>query len=127
MLIRFLANAAALAVATFLVPGISLTASSTEDQVFAILVVAVIFGLVNALVKPFFKFVTAPIILLTLGLFLIVVNGALLLLTSWVAAQIGIGWQVVDYGSALIGAVIVSAVSFILNAFFDNNREEIHQ
>lgn len=127
MVIRFFANAAAIALATVLLPGISLTARTTQDQVIAILIVAVIFGLVNAVVKPFFKFVTAPVILITLGLFLLVVNAALLLLTSWLAAQIGIGWHVADFWSAVFGALIVSIVSFVLNAFFGDKKEEEHR
>lgn len=127
MLIRFLANAAALAVATLLVPGISLTAQTTEDKVIAILLIAIIFGVVNALVKPFFKFVTAPLVLITLGLFILVVNAALLLLTSWLATHLGVGWHVSDFWSAVLGALIVSAVSFLVNASFNNNGEESHQ
>ncbi len=127
MVIRFFANAAAIGLATLLLPGISLTSSNTQDQVIAILIVAVIFGLVNAVVKPFFKFVTAPVILITLGVFLLVVNAALLLLTSWVAEQIGIGWRVTDFWSAVFGALIVSTVSFVLNAFFGGKKEEEHR
>ncbi|WP_028707725.1 phage holin family protein [Propionicicella superfundia] len=127
MLTRFLANAAALAVATLLVPGISAGGTTNADKVFAILLVAVIFGVVNALVKPFFTFVTAPLVLVTLGIFLLVVNAALLMLTSWLAGYLQIGWHVDDFWSAVLGALIVSTVSFIVNAFLDNNREETHQ
>lgn len=127
MVIRFLANAAAIALATLLLPGISLTARDTQSQIIAILIVAVIFGVVNAIVKPFFKFVTAPIILITLGLFLLVVNAALLLLTSWLASQIGIGWHVADFWSAVFGGLIVSTVSFMFNAFFGDKKEEEHR
>lgn len=127
MVIRFLANAAAIALATLLLPGISLTARDTQSQIIAILIVAVIFGVVNAIVKPFFKFVTAPIILITLGLFLLVVNTALLLLTSWLASQISIGWHVADFWSAVFGGLIVSTVSFMFNAFFGDKKEEEHR
>lgn len=127
MVIRFLANAAAIALATLLLPGISLTARDTQSQIIAILIVAVIFGVVNAIVEPFFKFVTAPIILITLGLFLLVVNAALLLLTSWLASQISIGWHVADFWSAVFGGLIVSTVSFMFNAFFGDKKEEEHR
>lgn len=116
-LLRLLANAAALAVATWLLAGIRLTAAGTGDKVLVLLVVALIFGVVNAIVKPVFTAVTACIVLLTLGLFLLVINALMLLLTSWLATRIGVGWHVDDFWSALLGAVIVSVVSFVLNAF----------
>jgi putative membrane protein len=117
LILRLLANAAALAVATFLLSGITLTAPSTERKVLALLLVALIFGIVNAVLKPIFTFFTAPLVLLTLGLFLIVINALLLLLTSWLADQLGIGWSVTGFWTAVIGSIIVSIVSFVLNAF----------
>ena len=115
--LRLVANAAALAVATWLLAGIRLTAQGTGDQVLVLLVVALVFGLVNAVVKPVFTAVTACIVLLTLGLFLLVVNALMLLLTSWLAGIVGVGWHVDGFWSALVGSVIVSVVSFRLNAF----------
>jgi len=115
--LRLVANAAALAVATWLLAGIRLTAQGTGDQVLVLLVVALVFGLVNAVVKPVFTAVTACIVLLTLGLFLLVVNALMLLLTSWLAGIVGVGWHVDGFWSALVGSVIVSVVSFLLNAF----------
>ena len=122
-LFRLLANATALAVATFLLSGITLTASSTRDKIIALLIVAFIFGVLNAVVKPIFKFVTAPAVLLTLGLFLIVINGCMLLLTSWVAGKVDLGWHVDGFLTALAGALIVSIVSFMLNAFVPDRDE----
>ncbi len=122
-LFRLLANATALAVATFLLSGITLTASSTRDKILALLLVALIFGVLNAVVKPIFKFVTAPAVLLTLGLFLIVINGCMLLLTSWVAGKVDLGWHVGGFLTALAGALIVSIVSFMLNAFVPDRDE----
>ena len=118
MLIRILASAVAITVATFLVPGVSLTAGSTQAKVIAMLCVAIIFGIVNAVVKPLFELVTAPLILITLGLFLLVINTVLMLLTSWVAGQLHLGWHVAGWGPAFWGALIVSIVSFALHAFF---------
>lgn len=126
MLVRFLANAAAIAIATWLIPGIKLIDAQPQDQVLTVLAVAVIFGLVNSLVKPLFKFAAAPLVLLSLGLFLMVINGVLMLLTSWLAGQLGLGWKVDDFGSAFLGALLVSVVSFVFNAFF-NNRGEVHR
>jgi len=124
MLIRFLASAVAISVATFLVPGVSLTAGSTQAKVIAMLCVAVIFGIINAVVKPLFELVTAPLILITLGLFLLVINTVLMMLTSWIAGQLGLGWHVANWGAAFWGALIVSIVSFILHAFFGNKGKQ---
>ena len=126
MLVRFLASAAALAVATWLLPGIVLADGDLGSRSITLLLVAAIFGVVNSLVKPLFKFVSAPLILITLGLFLLVINAALLLLVSWLAGELNLGWSVSDWGSAVWGGLIVSIVSFILNAFF-NKRGENHR
>jgi putative membrane protein len=122
-LLRLVANAAALAVATWLLSGIQLTAQGTGDKVLVLLVVALIFGIVNAVVKPVFTAVTACVVLLTLGLFLLVINALMLLLTSWIASRIGIGWYVDGFWTALLGAVVVSVVSFVLNAFFPDRNQ----
>jgi putative membrane protein len=124
MLIRFLASAVALSVATFLVPGISLTAGSTQSKVIAMLCVAVVFGVVNTVVKPLFELVTAPLILITVGLFLLVINTLLMMLTSWIAGQLGIGWSVSGWTAAFWGALLVSVVSFVLHAFFGSKGRE---
>jgi putative membrane protein len=116
-ILRLLANAAALAVATWLLSGITLNTPTTSRKILALLIVALIFGVLNALVKPVFKFVTAPLVLLTLGLFLIVINACIMLLTSWVADKVDLGWHVDGFWTAVFGAVIVSIVSFLLSAF----------
>ena len=123
LILRLLVNAAALAVATFLLSGISLTAPTTQGRVVTLLVVALIFGVLNAVVRPLFKLVTLPLLLLTLGLFLLVINALMLLLTSWVASRIGIGWYVDGFWTALLGSIIVSVVSFVLNAFLPERNQ----
>jgi len=122
-LLRLVANAAALAVATWLLAGIQLTAVGTGDKVIVLLVVALIFGVVNAVVKPIFTLVTACAVLLTLGLFLLVINALMLLLTSWLATKIGVGWYVDGFWTALLGSIIVSVVSFVLNAFLPDRNQ----
>ncbi|MBA8793523.1 putative membrane protein [Friedmanniella endophytica] len=122
-ILRLLANAAALGVATWLLDGISLTATTTEGKIVALLVVALIFGIVNAVVKPVFKLVTAPVVLLTLGIFLLVINALMLLLTSWLSNLVGLGWHVEGFWTAVLGAIIVSVVSFVLNAFVPDRDE----
>ena len=118
MILRFLVSALALGVATWALDGIWLdTNGPLANAAVTLLIVAAIFGLVNAFVKPLFIFVTSPLLLVTLGLFLLVINAALLMLTSWVCAQLGVGWGVNGWWSALWGAIIVSIVSFLLNSF----------
>lgn len=122
-LLRLVANAAALALATWLLAGIRLTAAGTGDKVLVLLVVALVFGVVNAVVKPVFTAATACLVLLTLGLFLLVVNALMLLLTSWVATRIGVGWSVDGFWTALLGSIVVSVVSFVLNAFVPDRNQ----
>ncbi|HZA30753.1 MAG TPA: phage holin family protein [Propionibacteriaceae bacterium] len=116
-LLRILANAAALAVATFLLSGITLTSDTMGSKTITLLVVALIFGIVNAIVKPILAFFSIPLLLLTLGLFLLVINACMLLLTSWLAGKFGLGFEVDGFWVAMIGAIIVSIVSFLVNAF----------
>jgi putative membrane protein len=123
VLVRFLASAAALAVATWLLPGITLADGDDWNRAMTMLIVAAIFGVVNSVIKPLFKFVTAPLIFLSLGLFLLVINALLLQLVSWAAGEFGLGWHVDDWASAFWGALIVSIVSFVLNAFFKKSEE----
>jgi putative membrane protein len=122
-LLRLLVNAAALAVATWLISGITLTGTDTTDRVISLLIVALIFGVINAILKPIFKLVTLPLVLLTLGLFLIVINALLLMLTSWLSGEFGLGWTVDGFWPAVWGSVIISIVSFLLNAFVPDKNE----
>jgi putative membrane protein len=115
--LRLIASAAALAIATWILSDITLTASSTLREVLVLLVVALIFGVLNAIIKPILTFLSIPLLLITLGLFLLVINACMLLLTSWLAGLLDIGWHVEGFWTAVIGALIVSIVSFVLNAF----------
>ena len=110
LLLRWIAAAAAVAVAAYFVPGIHLP----RDPV-AVLMVAGILGLVNAVVRPILKMLSCGVIVLTLGLFLLVINAAMLLLAAWIARQVGIGFEVDGFGPALIGSVVISLVSFVLS------------
>ena len=112
-LIRFLINAAALGVAAWLLPGIRV------DNLQALLVAALIFGLVNAIVKPAIAFVTCPLIVLTLGLFTLVLNALMMGITSWIAERVDVGFHVDDFLTALLGAIIVSIVSWALSQVTD--------
>ncbi len=123
-LLRLVANMAALAVATWIFSGISLSGSDTTSKVLTLLVVALIFGVLNAILKPIFQIVTIPLVLLTLGLFLIVINALMLLLTSWLAGLLNVGWQVDGFWTAVGGAIVVSIVSFIVNGILGTDRHE---
>jgi putative membrane protein len=116
-ILRLVVNAAALAVATWILSGISITSSSMTRKIITLLIVALIFGILNAIIKPIFALFTAPIILFTLGLFLIVINACMLLLTSWLAGLFNLDWNVDGFWTAVLGAIIISIVSFILNVF----------
>jgi putative membrane protein len=127
LLIRAVLTAAALAAATWLVPGIQLTAGSTASKVGTLLVVAVIFGLVNAVLKPIIKIVGCLFYILTLGLIALVVNGLLLWLASWVAGKLSLPFHITGFWAAFWGALIVSVVGWLLGVLvpdrFDEPRE----
>ncbi|MFG1700438.1 phage holin family protein [Nonomuraea sp. NPDC049309] len=118
-IIRTLAAAVALWVAIQLLDGIEVDAPTNSAKYWGVLVlVALIFGLVNAIVKPIVKALGCAIIVLTLGLFLLVINAAMLLLTSWIAGELGIPFHVDNfYPAAFWGAIIISVVSWLLSAF----------
>ena len=82
------------------------------------------FGILNAIIKPIFQLVTIPLVLLTLGLFLIVINACMLLLTSWLAGMFNLGWNVDGFWTALFGGIIVSIVSFVLNVFIPEKEDK---
>jgi putative membrane protein len=114
-LIRVLASAAALAVATAVVPGIELTTGSVTSKVLTLLGVALIFGVINAVLKPIVKIVGCLFYILTLGLIALVVNALLLWLTSWLAGKLNLPWHVTGFWPAFWGALIVSVVSWLLS------------
>lgn len=114
-LIKTLANAGALAVAIWLLSGITLTGGDTGRKTFTLVLVALIFGLVNFVVKPIVKLLALPVLILTLGLFTLVINALMLMLTSWLADKLDLSFHVDGFGVALIGGLIVSVVSWALN------------
>ena len=120
LLIRWVIASLALFVAALLVPGIRV--EGTAWIVYA--AVAVILGLINAVVRPFLKLLTCPLIMLTLGLFVLVINGVALALSAWIANQLSIGFYVDGFWSALFGALIVSIVTVILSAFLKDEERE---
>ncbi|MFI6765698.1 phage holin family protein [Streptomyces sp. NPDC050355] len=114
-LVKTIANAAALAVAIWLLKDITLTGENTGRQVLTLILVALIFGLVNFLVKPLVKLLSFPLFILTLGLITLVVNALMLLLTSWLAGKVDLAFHVNGFWTALLGGVIISIVSWAMH------------
>ena len=124
-LLRVLASAAALAVATAVVPGIELQAASLTSRILTLVGVALIFGVVNAVIKPIVKIVGCIFYVLTLGLIGLVVNGLLLWLTSWVAGKLNLPFHVTGFWPAFWGAIIVGVVSWLLGILIsDRDKPE---
>ena len=111
-LIHWAIVAAALWVAAYLIPGVIVQSGT------ALLVAAIVLGLVNALVRPVLTILTLPITILTLGLFYLVVNG----IAFGLAAAIVPGFDVAGFGSAILGALVVSLISWVLSGLFTSKR-----
>jgi putative membrane protein len=111
-LVRLFVNAAALWVATRLVPGVTYSGGWLP-----FLGVALVFGVVNAFIRPVAKVLTFPLIIVTLGIFALVVNGLMLWLTSSLAEALELGFHVSGFWSAFWGALVVSIVSTVLSMF----------
>ena len=109
-LVRWLVNAAALWVATRIVSGVTFTGGWAP-----FLGVALVFGVVNAFIRPIAKFLAFPLIILTLGIFSFVVNGLMLWLTGALSAALDLGFHVSGFQAAFFGALVVSLVSTLLS------------
>lgn len=114
-LVKTIANAAALGVAIWLLQDITLTGENTGKKTLTLILVALLFGLVNFLVKPIVKLLTLPLFILTLGLITLVINALMLLLTSWLADQFDLNFHVEGFWTAVLGGLIISVVSWALN------------
>jgi putative membrane protein len=110
LIIRLIINALALWLATRLVDGISF-----DGQIAFLFVVALVFGAVNTIVKPILMVLTFPFLIVTLGLFLLVLNAAMLWLTGAISDAAGLGFHVSSFKAAFIGGLVVSVVSFVLS------------
>ncbi|QEV19035.1 phage holin family protein [Streptomyces alboniger] len=121
--VKTIANAAALAVAVWLLDKITLTGDSTGKEVGTLIVVALLFGLVNFLVKPVVKVLTFPLFILTLGLITLVVNALMLLLTSWLADKFDVSFHVEGFWTAVLGGLIISIVSWAMNVVLPDDKD----
>lgn len=131
-IVRVIVNALALAAAAWLLPGISVgstaasqaTGNDSVGTVLAYLFIGLIFGIVNAVVRPIIRFLSVPITCLTLGLFAIVINAAMLLLTSWLSSYTPIGLHVdTFFWDAVLGAIIISIVSALIGWVVPDRHE----
>ena len=121
MIIRWVINAVALYAAIALVPGLQPTNPNWQTYIW----LALIFGLVNALVRPILKFLTCPLIILTLGLFTLVVNTLLFYITDMIGDLFNVGLQDFGFWSAFLGALIVSIISLILTSIIKDDDKPV--
>jgi putative membrane protein len=122
VVLRVAITAVALFVATAVVPGIQLLAGTTLSKVTTLVVVALIFGVTNTVLKPVVKTLGCVFYVLTLGLFGLVVNGLLLWLTSWVAGKLSEPFHITGFWPAFWGAIIVGLVGWLLSVTLGENR-----
>jgi putative membrane protein len=113
-LIWVIVNALALAAATALLGGIELTGDTTQDKIVTLVLVALIFGVINAVIAPVVKLLSLPFIILTLGLLLLVINALMLMLTGWISEQFGLDFAVHGFWTAVVGSIIITIATWIL-------------
>lgn len=124
-LIKTVVNGVALWIAAWAITGIHLgeDATETSTQIITIALVALLFGVINAVVKPVATFLAIPAIIITLGLFTLIVNAAMLWLTSWLAGPLGLDFAVdTFFWDAVLGAIVITIVSMILNSVVPEPR-----
>jgi putative membrane protein len=123
-LIRLAISAVALWISTLLISGVHITSSSDLKKVLTLLAVAIIFGIVNAILRPIIKTLGCGLYVLTLGLISLVVNGLLFLLTSWIAGQLTLPFHVDNFWpSAVLGALIVGVIGWLLGLIVPDKKK----
>jgi putative membrane protein len=116
-LTRVIINALAIAATTWLLPGITIGG----NRLLTVLLVAVVFGIVNAIIKPIFSFVTCGLYVVTLGLFTFIANALMLWITQYVAGWFGLQFSIDTFWTAIVAAIIISIISFVLSLIFGRN------
>lgn len=123
MILTIVADAVAIWVAAYLVSGIEIGGEGTRFWL-TLLGAAVIFGVLNAILKPILQLLSLPLIVLTLGLFLFIVNALILSLASWLSGVLGLDFTVESFfWDAVLGAVIISAVSLVVDMILPDPKE----
>ncbi|HEY0573944.1 MAG TPA: phage holin family protein [Pseudonocardia sp.] len=123
LVIKVLVTAVALWVSTLLVDGIAIGGSDQATRIGTLIVVALIFGLVNAVIKPVIKTIGCAFYVLTLGLIGLVVNALLFLLVGWISDKLGLPFQVAGFWPAFWGAIVVAIVGFILHLIIPDSLD----
>lgn len=123
ILIKLVVTAAALWLATVLIHGIHLTTQSTVGKVGTLVVVALIFGIINAVLKPIVKTVGCLAYVITFGLISIVVNGLMFWLASWVAGKLSLPFHVTGFVPAVLGALVVGLIGWLASMLVDERDE----
>ncbi|MBL1118720.1 phage holin family protein [Streptomyces sp. 110] len=122
-LVKTIANAGALGVAIWLLKDITLTGDNTGRQALTLILVALVFGVVNVVVKPIVKLLAFPLFILTLGLITLLINALMLLLTSWLAGKLDLSFEVDGFGTAVLGGLIVSIVAWALHVVLPDDKD----
>ena len=120
LLLHWLLNAAALWVAAALIPGLEFTGGPGR-----LLLVAAVFGVVNSTIRPLLTVLTCPLIVVTLGLFTLVINALMLLLTGWLSESWNLGFSVSGFWSAFFGGLVVGLVSVILSLALSSKESRV--
>ena len=116
ILIKVVVNAVAIWVATAVVPGVEVTGGGTGRTIVTLLILGILFGLVNAVIKPIVKFFSFPFYIITLGLFALIVNALMLEILVWLSDQLNISFSIDHFfWDAVLAAVVVTVVGWILN------------
>jgi putative membrane protein len=121
-LVRVVVTAVALWTATLLVGGLDVTGADTTENILTLLAVALIFGIVNAVLKPIIKVVGCVFYILTLGLIALVVNALLFMFTGWLARQLDLAFVVDGFWAAFWGAIVVGVVSWLISLVIPERR-----
>jgi putative membrane protein len=116
-------NALALGVAVWLFDGITLTGDSGTDRFVQLVIVGAIFGLINMIVRPVVNLLSLPLIILSLGLMLIVVNALMLLLTSKIAESTDLGFHVDGFWTAVGGAIVITLTTWVVDGLIGSERD----
>jgi putative membrane protein len=125
IIIRLVISAVALWISTLLIHGITVNEPDTVKKIGTLLLVAAIFGIINAVLRPVVKVLGCWAYVLTLGLIALVVNGLLFLLTSWIAGQLNLPFHVDKFWpTAVLGALLISVISWVLNLVVPDGRED---
>ena len=119
LLIRCIISTLALFAAAYLIPGIRVE-DANAWMVYGLM--ALILGLVNAVIRPFLKLLSCPLILLTLGVFVVIINGASFLIAARIAQALGVGFYVDGFWSAVLGALVVSIITVFFTIFLKDTR-----